>query len=106
MRPIVTIDTDLSSIILTDREHDFLKYCGQDLTLRQIAVKMGKSCRTIDGYRDSMFKKLNVRSTRGIVLWCFKYGFLKKKDIVLCPYKKKKGRLAAFLWRFFSEKIF
>lgn len=67
----------------------FLRLCCQDIPYREIAKKMRKSPRTIDGYRDDLFIKLRVRSRTGLVLWSFKVGFLKRKDIQLTVQRKK-----------------
>ena len=54
----------------------------------QIAEHMGKMPRPIDGYRDRMFDLLEVGSRTGIILWCFKSGFLKVKDIKMIRYQR------------------
>lgn len=53
---------------LTDRERTFLKYACSDLTYKQIAAEMHLSERTIDGYREALFKKMNVQSRVGLCL--------------------------------------
>lgn len=53
---------------ITEKEHAFLKLACSDLTYRQIADKMHLAERTIDGYRESLFNKLNVQSRVGMVL--------------------------------------
>ncbi len=55
-------------IHFSDREKTFLKYACSDLTYKQIADKMHLAERTIDGYRESLFQKLNVQSRVGMVL--------------------------------------
>lgn len=57
---------------LTDKELHFIQLSCSDLTYKQIAVKMNLSARTIDGYRDSVFKKMNVESRVGMVLEALK----------------------------------
>jgi len=79
-----------SKIQLKPNELTFMRYCCHELTYRQIAKLMGKSPRTIDGYRDALFRKLGVRSKTGIVLYGFKYSLLKKKDIFIFKQKKKR----------------
>lgn len=69
----------------------FLRLCCTELTYSQIATKMGKSRRTINGYRDQLFLLLTVRTRTGLVLWCFKSGYVKPKDIHL-EYRAKKKR--------------
>lgn len=53
---------------ITEREKTFLKLACSDLTYKQIASEMHLAERTIDGYRESLFEKLNVQSRTGMVL--------------------------------------
>jgi DNA-binding NarL/FixJ family response regulator len=53
---------------LSDREKTFLQLACSDLTYKQIAEKMHLAERTIDGYRENLFFKLNVQSRVGMVL--------------------------------------
>jgi DNA-binding NarL/FixJ family response regulator len=53
---------------LSEKEKAFLKLACSDLTYKQIAGEMNLSERTIDGYRESLFEKLNVQSRVGMVL--------------------------------------
>jgi two-component system, NarL family, invasion response regulator UvrY len=57
---------------LNDREVEFLKLACTELTYKEIADQMHLSPRTIDGYRDSLFEKLNVRTRVGLVLYAMK----------------------------------
>ena len=59
---------------ITDREWEFLSYCSSDLTYKDIAEKMKLSPRTIEGYRDSLFHKLNIKSRTGLVVFANKIG--------------------------------
>ena len=52
---------------LKDRELEFIRLACSELTYREIADQMCVSPRTIDGYRDSIFLKLNVK----IILVCY-----------------------------------
>ncbi|PWG78707.1 response regulator transcription factor [Pararcticibacter amylolyticus] len=54
--------------VITDREREFLKYASSDLTYKQIASKMFLSEKTVDGYREALFSKFNVKSRVGMVL--------------------------------------
>lgn len=60
-------DTEKDSNI-TNNEIDFLNLACSDLTYKQIAASMNLSHRTIDGYRESLFLKLNVQSRTGMIL--------------------------------------
>lgn len=57
---------------LNKRELEFLKLSGSELTYKEIAQQMCVSVRTVDGYRDTLFEKLNVRSRIGLVLYAIK----------------------------------
>jgi DNA-binding NarL/FixJ family response regulator len=63
----------LKSIVsLNAREIDFLKLVCSEMTYKEIAEKMFLSARTIDGYRDALFEKLNVKSRVGLVLFAIR----------------------------------
>jgi DNA-binding NarL/FixJ family response regulator len=53
---------------LTDKEKEFLKHACSDATYKQIAATMHISERTVDGYRENIFRKLNVQSRTGMAL--------------------------------------
>ena len=55
-------------IKLTDREKAFLKLACSDFTYKEIASKMFLAEKTIDGYREALFVKLNVKSRTGMAL--------------------------------------
>lgn len=77
---------------LNPKEVEFLQFCCQDMPYHVIARRMGKSPRTIDGYRDTLFMLLEVRSRTGLVLWCLKTGFLEVDEIILTPNRKTKRK--------------
>jgi DNA-binding NarL/FixJ family response regulator len=54
------------------REIEFLKLASTELTYKEIADHMNVSTRTVDGYRDALFEKLNVKSRIGLVLYAMK----------------------------------
>lgn len=58
---------------LKDRELEFIRLSCSELTYKEIAEKMFVSPRTVDGYRDSVFAKLNVKTRVGIVLFAIKH---------------------------------
>jgi Response regulator containing a CheY-like receiver domain and an HTH DNA-binding domain len=57
---------------LNVREIEFLKLVCTEMTYKEIAGKMFLSVRTIDGYRDTLFEKLDVKSRVGLVLYAIK----------------------------------
>jgi DNA-binding NarL/FixJ family response regulator len=67
-------------IQLNDRERRFLDLACSELTYKKIASLMNLSERTIDGYREALFEKLNVQSRVGMCLEALRRGFVKLKD--------------------------
>lgn len=61
---------------LNDREIEFLKYACTEMTYKEIAEKMFLSPRTIDGYRDALFEKLNIKTRVGLVMYAIKNGIV------------------------------
>lgn len=61
---------------LSENELTFLKLCCSEFSYKEIAEKMFKSPRTIDGYRDSLFSKLDVSTRTGLVLYAIKTGII------------------------------
>ena len=59
--------------ILKEREIEFLKWVCEELTYKEIAEKMFLSPKTIDGYRDALFEKLQTRSRTGLVMYAIKH---------------------------------
>ncbi len=59
-------------ISLKEREIEFLKHACSELTYKEIAEKMFLSPKTIDGYRDVLFQKLDVKNRVGLVLYAIK----------------------------------
>ncbi|WP_298878490.1 response regulator transcription factor [uncultured Polaribacter sp.] len=57
---------------LNDRQISFMKYACSELTYKEIADKMCLSPKTIDGYRDVLFTKLNVKNRVGLVMYAIK----------------------------------
>jgi DNA-binding NarL/FixJ family response regulator len=65
---------------LTEKEKEFLTLACSDKTYRQIASIMKLSERTIDGYRESLFKKLNVQSRTGMALEAIRKELVKLSE--------------------------
>lgn len=57
---------------LKDREMEFLKLACTERTYKEIADDMFLSPKTIDGYREVLFEKLEVKSRIGLVLYAIK----------------------------------
>ena len=63
---------------LSQREKEFIQLCCSELTYKEIADRMHVSQRTVDGYRESVFSKLDLKSRTGIVLFAFQQGWVAK----------------------------
>ncbi len=66
-----------NALSLNDREIEFLKLAASEMTYKEIADQMCLSPRTIDGYRDALFEKLEIKSRVGLVLYAVKNGIVK-----------------------------
>lgn len=64
------------SVALNDREKIFLQFACSELTYQQIADKMFLSHKTIDGYRNALFEKLQVKTRTGLALFAVKNGLV------------------------------
>lgn len=62
--------------LLSDRETNFLKLACSEKTYAEIAKEMFVSERTVDGYRDSLFRKLNIASRVGLAIYAIKHGLV------------------------------
>ncbi len=62
---------------ITENEKEFLKICGKDLTYSQMAQKLNRTQRSIEGYRDSLFNKFEVNNRASLVLLAVKLGIIK-----------------------------
>ncbi len=70
-------DNNTANLVqLSDREIEFLKLICSELTYKEIADKMFLSPRTIDGYRDALFEKLNAKTRVGLVMYAIKNGIV------------------------------
>ena len=55
-------------VSITEKEKHFLQLACSDMTYKQIAGIMKVSERTVDGYRETLFQKMNVQSRVGLAL--------------------------------------
>ena len=60
---------------LSDREKEFLRYCITEMSYKEIAEEMHCSPRTVEGYRNSLFEKLDLKSRVGLAVYAIKNGF-------------------------------
>ncbi len=61
---------------LKSNELTFLRLACTDRTYKEIATEMNLSHKTIDGYRQNLFDKLNVKSRVGLVLFAMQHKLI------------------------------
>jgi len=61
---------------ISEKELQFLKLACSEKTYREIAAEMFLSERTIDGYREALFKRFNTASRVGLVIYAIKNGLV------------------------------
>lgn len=73
---VQTEDAKNASLLsdLKEREKEFIRLACSELTYKEIADKMCLSPKTIDGYRDSVFVKLEIKNRVGLVLFALKHN--------------------------------
>jgi DNA-binding NarL/FixJ family response regulator len=69
-------ETNGNTVKLNDRELEFLKLACSELTYKEIAAEMHLSPRTIDGYRDALFEKLEIKTRTGLAIYAIKNGIV------------------------------
>jgi two-component system invasion response regulator UvrY len=69
--------TEEPFVLLSDKEVQFLHHICTDLSYKEIATQMGVSPRTVDGYRDALYEKLDVKTRVALALFAVKKGIVK-----------------------------
>ena len=62
--------------MLSEKELEFLRLASTDLTYKEIAAQLKLTPRAIDGYRDALFDKLDVKSRVGLAIYAVKNGIV------------------------------
>jgi len=60
-------------VVFKKNELEFMRLACSELTYKEIAERMYLSPKTIDGYRDNLFTKLNVKNRVGMVMYALKH---------------------------------
>ena len=63
-------------IMLSNVELDFLKLASTEMTYKEIAQKMKMNPRAIDGIRDALFTRLDVKSRVGLAMYALRHGLV------------------------------
>ncbi len=69
-------NAEKETAVINGQERIFLEHACSDMTYKQIASLMNLSERTIDGYREALFGKLNVQSRVGLALEAIRQGLV------------------------------
>jgi DNA-binding NarL/FixJ family response regulator len=64
-------------LLLKEREIEFLRLVCTEKTYKEIASEMFLSPKTVDGYRESLFEKLQIRSRVGLALYAIRNKIFK-----------------------------
>lgn len=72
LQEIISDNSASNKYQLKEKEKEFLNLACTERTYKEIASDMFLSPKTIDGYRESLFKKLGVKSRVGLVLFAIK----------------------------------
>lgn len=72
-----SLSNQTDDICLKEREKEFLQHACTEMTYKEIADKMFLSPKTVEGYRDSIYEKLNIRNRIGLVLFAIRNGLFK-----------------------------
>lgn len=62
---------------LTEREIELLQHMASELTYKEIADKMFLSPKTIEGHREKICDKLQIKTRVGLVMYAMKNGIVK-----------------------------
>jgi DNA-binding NarL/FixJ family response regulator len=68
--------SSIERAMLTEKEIEFLRLASTDLTYKEIAARLNITPRAIDGYRDALFDKLDVKSRVGLAIYAVKNGIV------------------------------
>ncbi|MDR2511404.1 MAG: response regulator transcription factor [Bacteroidales bacterium] len=64
------------SEIFSERELEVIKLCGEGLLSKEVADRLNLSSRTIENYKNNIFKKLGINNTVELVRYAFREGIL------------------------------
>ena len=62
--------------VFRDVELEFIRLSCTEMTYREIAEELNLSPKTIDGYRQDLFKRLGVRNRVGLVMFALKHKII------------------------------
>ena len=66
----------LQKNMLSEQELSFLKLACSELTYKEVAQEMGLNPRAVDGLRDQLFVKLDIKSRVGLAIFAIRHGIV------------------------------
>ncbi len=72
-----SLSSEGNKIGLREREVEFIKLACTERTYKEIAQEMFVSPKTVDGYRDSIYEKIQAKNRIGLMLYAIKTGLFK-----------------------------
>jgi len=66
----------LQKNLLSEQELSFLKLACSELTYKEVAMEMGLNPRAVDGLRDQLFVKLDIKSRVGLAIFTIRHGIV------------------------------
>jgi DNA-binding NarL/FixJ family response regulator len=67
----------LATDVLTAREREILVHIAQGKTNKEIGTELGISTRTVEAHRDSLMRKIGIRTVAGLTRLALEQGLLK-----------------------------
>lgn len=74
------LDKSSPAASLSDRELDVARLLLEGLTIRGVAERLSLSVKTVEGHRDSIYRKLSVRNRAGFAAAMARAGFVAARD--------------------------
>lgn len=71
------LNRNKKEIILTEREIEIIKLMCEQLTIKEIADKLGLSPRTVETHREALQEKTDSKNSIGIVIYAIQNGIVK-----------------------------
>lgn len=62
--------------VLTGREREILTHVAEGLTNKEIGARLGISTRTVEAHRDSLMRKLGIRTVAGLTRYALERGMI------------------------------
>ncbi len=79
MRKLVKLSagSKASQYLFAKSEVAVIRMICRQYSNQEMADKLGLSIRTIEGYRDTIFKKTRAKNSVGVVLYALRHGIFK-----------------------------